>query len=347
MSEKGEKEAGRPRRRRFQFSLGSMLLLMTVFGVWFGIRMDRARRQERAVAALGERGGVSYDSVFVNMSNPKQFMKTAPYGPKWLRAVVSDNFFDRVRGVYLYESTTDADLENLKDLPDVESLIIASSLVTDAGVARLKHASALKELILDCPGVSDAGLLHLRSLQKLRHLELLCSATDAGMIHLLSLQELRFLAIACPITDDGILALEALKRLEGLRISGTVRMASACRLAAAELESPSQIETIEEPLCSVRKYLANFHGIDVPIDKEAAIVNGRKALEIPITVKLDKVPLTTVLDAMLEDTGLDWILTQKGILITTEEKAADRLAAVRELQRRLPSLKKVVCVVEP
>ncbi len=323
MSEKGEKEAGRPRRRRFQFSLGSMLLLMTVFGVWFGIRMDRARRQERAVAALGERGGVSYDSAFPNMHNPKRFVKKAPYGPKWLRAIVGDDFFDRVRAVFLYESTTDFDLEKLKDLPDVESVIISSTQVTDAGVAQLRHLPDLKELILSC------------------------QMTDAGLTHLQTLRELRYLLVACPITDKRIPTLDTLEKLETLEVVGADGMSSACRRAAAELESPSQIEIIEEPLCSVCDCLANFHGIDVPIVEEAAVVDGRKAREVPITVKLDKVPLTTVLDAMLKDTGLDWILTQKGILITTKEKAADRLAAVRELQRRLPSLKKVVCVVEP
>ncbi len=68
MSTKDKVAVAKPRRRWFQFSLGSLLLVMTVFGIWLGIRMDRARRQEQAVAALRERGEVQYDSVFVNMS---------------------------------------------------------------------------------------------------------------------------------------------------------------------------------------------------------------------------------------------------------------------------------------
>lgn len=348
MSAKGETAEAKPRRRWFQFSLGSMLLLMTVFGVWFGIRMDQARRQERAVAALRERGDVSYDSVFVNMCNPKPFMKTAPYGPKWLRAIVGDDFLDRVRAVFLYESSTDSDLEHLKDLPDVESVIISSPQVTDAGIAQLRHLPDLKELILNCPKVSDAGLLHLKSLPELRHLELHCSATDAGMVHLQSLQELRFLAIACPIADDGILALEGFKKLESLRISGAGGMSSACRRAAADLDSPTQAEFVDEPLASVCAYLADFHGTDFLVDETiSGGTYGDLIDDTPITVTLAKVPLSTALRGILNTAGLDWILTQEGILITTEEKAADRLAAVRELQRRMPGLKRVTCVVEP
>lgn len=324
MSAQGEKAVVRPRRRWFQFSLGSLLLVMTVFGIWLGLRMDRARRQERAVAVLRERGDVQYDSIFVNMSNPKRFVRPAPYGPKWLRAIVGNDFFDRVRAVWVYKATTDDDLTYLEDLPDVESLIISSPQVTGSGLEHLRGLGSLKELILGGKNLTGADLAPLQELQ-----------------------ELRYLMVSCPLTDEQIVSFAVLKNLEELHISPPGRSTSTSVRGAAALDEQSQLNAVEEPLNSVLDYFKDLHHIEITIDEATVQATDINADEIPITININKQPFERVLDAILDDSCLDWILTPNGITITTKEKAAAKLAVVRDLKRRLPSLKRVVYVVAP
>ncbi len=319
----GEKAAGRPRRRWFQFSVRSVLIAMTLFGVWFGLRMDRARRQQKAVAVLRERGGVLYESQFQCEGLSARFGKAAPWGPKWLRAIVGDDFFDRVRAAWLTESPNDDDLTYLRDLPDIESLIISSNYVTGKGVEHLQGLTSLKELILGRNKLTDADLAHLEPLQELRYLNVLCS-----------------------MSDRAVESLAALKNLEELYIYDAA-VSSTGRHTVHELGRPTVLNTIEEPLVSVLDYLMNYHDIPLPVDEEVVRRAGIEWQDIPITANISGKNLDEALDVILDGTELDWILTPDGILITTRKKAADKLTAVRELKRRLPNLKKVVCCVEP
>ena len=47
----------KPRRRWFQYSLRTLLVLVTVLCVWLGVTVNRARKQREAVAAIQELGG--------------------------------------------------------------------------------------------------------------------------------------------------------------------------------------------------------------------------------------------------------------------------------------------------
>lgn len=319
----GEKAAGRPRRRWFQFSVRSVLIAMTLFAVWFGLRMDRARRQQKAVAVLRERGSVLYESHFQGPGLSARFEKPAPWGPKWLRAIVGNDFFDRVRTVWLTESPSDDDLAYLRDLPDVESLIISSNYVTGKGVEHLQGLTSLKELILGRNKLTDADLAHLEPLQELRYLNVLCS-----------------------MSDRAVESLAVLKNLEELHISN-VAASSTGASAMHELGQPTVLNAIEQPLVSVLDYLMDYHGIALPVDEEVVRSSGIEWDAIPITANISGKNLEEALDAILDGTELDWILTPDGILITTREKAAAKLAAVGELKRRLPNLKKIVCCVKP
>ena len=319
----GEKAAGRPRRRWFQFSVRSVLIAMTLFGVWFGLRMDRARRQQKAVVVLRERGNVLYESHFQGPGLSARFGKPAPWGPKWLRAIVGDDFFDRVRAVRLTESPNDDDLAYLRDLPDVESLIISSTHVTGKGIEQVRGLTSLKELILSRNQMTDADLARLEPLQ-----------------------ELRYLSCFCSMSDKAVDSLAALKNLEELHISNVAAGSTGARAAFA-LGDSTVVNTTEQPLVSVLDYLMDYHGIALPVDEEVVRRAGIDWFDLPITASISGKNLEETLDVILEGTKLDWILTPDGILITTREKAADKLAAVRKLKRRLPNLKKVVCCVEP
>ena len=323
MSVEGEKGTVRPRRRWYQFSLGSMLLLMTVFGVWFGMRMDRARRQARAVAVLRERGDIVYESAFNHRSLRSLPKKKPSWRPKWLRAIVGDDFFDCVYAAYLYRSPSDDDLEYLRDLPDLETLIIDFSQVTVRGLQHVRALRHLKELSLGHNNLTDADLVHLEPLQELRHLSIFCSMSDEAF--------------------DSIAALESLETLDISR--GPV--SSTGRRAAYALDEPTRIEAQEEPLAFVFDYLKDLHNIPLPVDKEEVRAAGIKWRDIPIEVTVSGQSLERGLDAVLEGTGLGWILTKDGILITTKEKADEMMAPVRDLEKRMPNLKRVVCVVDP
>ena len=319
----GRKKGTKPKRRWFQFSLRALLLLMTVFGIWFGIRMDRARRQERAVAVLRERGDIFYESQFNHWSLKSLTKKTKPWRPKWLRSIVGDDFFDRVYAAYLFRSPSDEDLKYLRDLPDIETLIISSLQVTGKGIEHLRALPRLKELYLNCDKMTDTDLAHLPPLHGLRYLNVYCSMSDQAF--------------------GSIAALESLETLEIARGPAS----SAGRRAAHELGQFTQMEIVEEPLASVLDYLKDLHNIDFPVAEEEVRRVGLQWSDIPISYTCSGESLESALGAVLQDTGLDWILTHDGILITMEEKAADRLAAVRELKTRLPNIKRVVCFVDP
>jgi len=78
-----------------QFRLGTLLLAVTLFGVWLGIQVNRANRQKRAVAAIeAARGNLQYD--FQRDKTGNQIPSAEPPGPKWLRMLIGDNYFQKV-----------------------------------------------------------------------------------------------------------------------------------------------------------------------------------------------------------------------------------------------------------
>ena len=62
----------KPYRRWFQYSLRSFLILLTVFAVWLGVVVNRAREQREAVKAIEALGGlVFYDWELVSSARPR------------------------------------------------------------------------------------------------------------------------------------------------------------------------------------------------------------------------------------------------------------------------------------
>ena len=62
MTSPSAKPDSKPRRRYLQVSLRTLFILMTIFAVWFGWAMHRAREQKKAVEWVREMGGtVQYD----------------------------------------------------------------------------------------------------------------------------------------------------------------------------------------------------------------------------------------------------------------------------------------------
>ena len=148
-----------PKRRRwFQFRLRTLLIVVLVLSLplsWLAMRMERARRQRRAVEAISSlRGQASCD-----------WQNYPRYGaePTWLRRILGDDFFDPVTWAVLNRDTiTDADLEHLKGLPSLEILSLPDTRVSDAGLEYVSGLSQLEYLDLRNTDVTPEGIRKLQ-----------------------------------------------------------------------------------------------------------------------------------------------------------------------------------------
>src|SRR5436190_15524803 len=129
-------------RRFFQFSLRTLLILITVLclgpGGFIAYKQAKARRQRGAVAAIERMGGyIFYDE------------KAAVRTGLW-RIILGDDTCAHVIGVDFNPLKTenrqivDADLKNLRQLPGLSHLVLKN-----------------------CPNISTAGLAELDSLANL------------------------------------------------------------------------------------------------------------------------------------------------------------------------------------
>ncbi|HJN08885.1 MAG: hypothetical protein QGG09_19600 [Pirellulaceae bacterium] len=122
----------RPKRRFLRFSLRAMLVVLTVFSVWLGVQVNRARNQRAAVNWVTKNGGeVEYDWTFNS--------KLEPPGPRWLRQKIGDEYFQSVVQVLVGRSEVH-DLSPLVKLPALKQLAIINTPVSDEEVSNLQEA---------------------------------------------------------------------------------------------------------------------------------------------------------------------------------------------------------------
>ncbi|MGO8688436.1 MAG: leucine-rich repeat domain-containing protein [Thermoguttaceae bacterium] len=215
-------------RRRFQFSIGSLLLLAIYVAMpcsWLATEMKKAKMQREVVEAIEKvKGWESYDwEADVSRVEPPQ--------PRWLRHLLGDDFFTNVEGVGFATSPfdgvganiTDAVVERLEALPEVEELLLDDTGVTDAGLKHIRGMSHLRLLLLDGTHVTDMGLKYLEGLPQLELLSLSGgSVTDAGLEHVKGLIQLRSLYLSeTRVTGRGLKCLQGLPQLQELLLDGT------------------------------------------------------------------------------------------------------------------------------
>ncbi len=211
----------RPRRRWLQFSLRTLLIAMTLFALWLGVKVHRVRQQKAAVAALeasDSGNSVCYDYQFDRAG--KMIPDASPPGPAWFRRLIGEDYLRSVRWVRLGQPT-DADLAQLECLPRLQVLIFRGPLVTDEGLSHLKGLSGMKELTVDNLGMTDAGMAHLKGLHDLERLSLYeCRVSDAGLVHLEHLKNLTALRlVGTHVTAEGVNRLS--QALPNLKVSGS------------------------------------------------------------------------------------------------------------------------------
>jgi Leucine-rich repeat (LRR) protein len=112
-------------------------------------------------------------------------------------------------------------LANLKALPNLKRLKLASSGINDAGMSGFKSLAGLEELDLSGAKITGPGLANLKGMAKLKSLNLASNkVTDAGAKHLAALTALEHLQLdGSEITDAGLLLLAKLPKLRRLDLS--------------------------------------------------------------------------------------------------------------------------------
>src|SRR5262245_17761013 len=114
----------KPRRRWLRFSLRALLLIVTVLCIWIGIKVNAARRQRAAMAAM-QRAGVMV-----------KFDYQLP-APAWIRQLIGEEYFRevvRVAGDHGHISADD--FARLTDFPELTELTLDSTKITQSDTER-------------------------------------------------------------------------------------------------------------------------------------------------------------------------------------------------------------------
>lgn len=211
-------------RCRFQFSIGSLLLLVVAVAVpcsWMAVEVKKARKELAAVEESRKaHWGVGYEwQEIAILFGPRS---AQPPEPAWLRNLLGQNFFAEI-GPVLVSGVTDADLERLKGLGQPKRLRISSAQINDAGLEHLKGLTRLEVLDLGNTKVSGAGLEHLKGLTKLEELDLdNTEVSDAGLEHLKGLTKLGSLKLRnTKVSDAGLERLTGMTHLRTLDLKRT------------------------------------------------------------------------------------------------------------------------------
>ena len=178
----------KPKRRWTQFSLGTLLVSVTLLCIGLGLAVVPAERQRRAFAALEPLGAdVWYAEPGERASN------WSP--PAFLRRWLPRDYFDAVQEVHLRPTGKGgAGLALLSDLKRLQILQLNDTEVANAELIYLEGLVDLKKLYLDRTQIGDEGLASLQELKKLQVLGLdRTQVTSAGLVHLASLRNMQIL----------------------------------------------------------------------------------------------------------------------------------------------------------
>ena len=232
------------RRRYLQFSMGSLLAVVTVaalFSYWLGNTSKSAREQKSAIAQVEKSEGIV------------QFAEVPV--PEWLKNAVGEDYFRSARVVDFATrhgrkrdsnepKATDEKLKELASLTDVETLELGNSeAVTDDGLIHLKPLKKLSTLYLYRTGVKGPGLVHISQLPSLKAISLNhCDLDDSALKHLGKMPHLTSAMLAhTNVTDAGIPDLLGAASLETL----TLRNTGISDIGLKQLEHLTRLESLD------------------------------------------------------------------------------------------------------
>ncbi len=225
----------KPRRRWLRFSLRTGFVLLTIFCVWLGMRVDRAQRQRRAVEWVKQHGGsVQYDE-------PDRFSrKDAVSGLQRLRTLIGKDFFTSVVRAEHIVSPDDG-LARLGDLSELRILELGN--VTDAAWARFPRLDKLETLGYGArPFISRVAIEHIKRIPTLRRLYLGIGCTNETLEHLAGAGTIEHLQIATGVSDAGLAYIQELPNLKSLHLCAAQRRITDAGLAS--LAGLQRLETL-------------------------------------------------------------------------------------------------------
>jgi hypothetical protein len=214
------------RRRWLRYKMRTLLLLTTVLGIWLGIKVNQARRQNAAGDALRALGVyVNYAHWLVN-GRPDIFDSSQELNvPMWLRNLAGDDFFQRVVAVRILPPSTDDDLIHFAALPHLEELYLGGrgNDISDSGLANLPRPDRLIHFTTDSTMVGDQFVSRLANAKRLTTLGVRGPrVTDEGLRSLRGLRNVKVLELAnTQVGDSGLEALQEMASLQMLRLDHT------------------------------------------------------------------------------------------------------------------------------
>ena len=162
----------RPKRRWYQFSLRTLIIVVTLACVVMGVLVvpvHRARQQRATIETLRELG-------WVVTCHP------TPSGHAWQRKLFGDETFIDAVAVDSPPGASDDAVALLGRMPRLERVFVSGEEVTDAGVRHLASLRNLKTVCLSGTNVGDEGVKRFGSLEELEQLYLThTQVTDQGL----------------------------------------------------------------------------------------------------------------------------------------------------------------------
>jgi Leucine-rich repeat (LRR) protein len=134
-----------------------------------------------------------------------------------------------------HSNVDDLMLQELRELPRLETLRLSSCFVTDDGLSVLARFPNLLSLSLMENDVDGHGLVQLQHVPRLTNLRVQTQRGDEILDHLECLTSLRTLVISAPLSNEGMAHLSKLPQLRSLTLIGTdVRREGIAKLADSQ-----------------------------------------------------------------------------------------------------------------
>lgn len=223
------------RRRWRQFSLRSLLLLITLLSTGLGYESYRAARQLSAVATLKSIDGGVCDVEFV----PRWAWLSHEKVPARVRSLCERNphLFNNVESLFLTgprnplagtsllgENFCGSELAALDDLRGLTKVSVLALRLGEDAWMHLTRNTSLRELEISGDGIREAHFARIGAMKDLEVLKLSPNGeTDSphdGLRHLSHLSQLRTLELSSyRLTDEDLSFLSSLSGLEELNIS--------------------------------------------------------------------------------------------------------------------------------
>ena len=141
---------------------------------WQPSMMDVASRMKKSIAVT-QAGGRS------------PIFRDEPGGPKWLRRLVGDDYFQHVVEVDLRGNPwttgqleiSHQEMKQIGSLRQLERLVLVNTTISDTSLEPVTKLTKIRTLIISDSLITDAGLQHLHHLANLEQLQLSNTAVTA------------------------------------------------------------------------------------------------------------------------------------------------------------------------